>query len=346
MLENVHGGDIYSYESENIIDFSVNVNPLKTPESILTAAGESLKHMDRYPDMFSRKLRKAIGEKEQVQEDYIICGNGAADLIYRFVSAVKPKKALLVAPSFLEYARALEMVECQIIYYMLDTTTFQLQRDFLDHITEDLDMVCICNPNNPTGKLIEKELLNDICEVCKKHGVRLLVDECFNEFVAESEQHSLLSYARNEKHIFLLKAFTKMYGMAGIRLGYGICRDEKLLEKMYHCGCPWNVSGMAQAAGIAAIKEQTFVQQTRDYIRKEKKKLYQALEELQITYWESDANYIFLKEKEGLKEALLSQGILIRDCSNYKGLSWGYYRIAIKSPKENQALIQALEQVL
>lgn len=231
-------------------------------------------------------------------------------------------------------------------YYTLDKATFQLQEDFLERITQDLDMVCLCNPNNPTGKLIEKGLLLRICNVCKERGVSLLLDECFNEFVEEPEKHSMIAYAREESHVFLLKAFTKMYKMAGIRLGYGICRDKKLLERMYHCGCPWNVSVTAQAAGIAAIGEVSFVQQTRDYIQKEKKKVYQALKELQITYWDSDANYILWKERDGLKEALLLKGILIRDCSNYEGLSQGYYRIAIKSSMENQALIKALQEVL
>lgn len=343
-MENIHGGDIYSYE--NVVDFSANINPLKTPENILTAVRESLCRMHHYPDMFCRELRQAIGKQEDIEPEAVICGNGAADLIYRLMYAVKPKKALVLAPGFAEYELALKAVGSQVEYYYLNHDTFALEENFVEVLTKELDMVCLCNPNNPTGKVIEKSLMLYISQVCKDKGIFLLIDECFNDFLDSPQKYTMMEQAKKDSHIFILKAFTKMYGMAGIRLGYGICRDSRLLEWMYQCGSPWNVSSPAQAAGVAALKEKEFVEITRAYIKKEKKFLYESLGQMGIQYWNSDANYIFFQAKEGLKEALLAKGILIRDCSNYQGLTKGYYRIAIKSAKENQMLIEALREVI
>lgn len=343
-MENIHGGDIYSYE--NVVDFSANINPLKTPENILTAVRESLCQMHHYPDMFCRELRQAIGKQEDIEPEAVICGNGAADLIYRLMYAVKPKKALVLAPGFAEYEQALKAVGSQVEYYYLNHDTFALEENFVEVLTKELDMVCLCNPNNPTGKVIEKSLMLHISQVCKDKGIFLLIDECFNDFLDSPQKYTMMEQAKKDSHIFILKAFTKMYGMAGIRLGYGICRDSRLLERMYQCGSPWNVSSPAQAAGVAALKEKEFVEITRAYIKKEKKFLYESLGQMGIQYWNSGANYIFFQAKEGLKEALLAKGILIRDCSNYQGLTKGYYRIAIKSAKENQMLIEALREVI
>lgn len=346
-MENVHGGDIYSYDRmEDLVDFSANVNPLGTPKSVIAAAKEKLSEIHRYPDFYSRTLRETIGAEEGIPKEWIICGNGAADLIYRLFFAQKPKKALVLSPGFSEYQQALHAAGSQVKHYYLNKETFCLEEDFLDVLTEDLDLICLCSPNNPTGKVIEKLLLWKISQVCKEKGIFLLLDECFYDFLDNPKEHTLLEQAKKDKNIFLLRAFTKMYGMAGIRLGYGICKNTDLLDRMYQCGPPWSVSIPAQAAGIAALQERDFPKKVRDNIKREKLVLYKALDDLNITYWKSDANYIFFKAAEGLKEALILKGILIRDCSNYHGLTKGYYRIAIKSARENQMLIQALREIL
>lgn len=342
-MENIHGGDIYRYE--NVLDFSANINPLGTPPGIIQAVENSLSNIAHYPDIYCEKLREKIAATVIVEKEAVICGNGAADLIYRLVFAKKPKKALILAPGFAEYEQALCACGTKIVFYYLNHMDFRLDETFLDALTDDLDMICICSPNNPTGAVIEPKLLHKISSVCKEKHIFMLMDECFNDFLEEPEKYTLLERVKQEKHIFLLKAFTKMYGMAGVRLGYGICTDKEILEKMYEAGPPWNVSVLAQAAGIAALDEKTFTISTRKYIKKEKEKLYKALDKLKIQYWKTDANYIFFRESKGLKERLLKKGILIRDCSNYPGLEEGYYRIAVKSDVDNRKLIAVLKEV-
>ena len=342
-MKTIHGGDIYHYE--NILDFSANINPLGTPEKVIEAVKHSLNDIVHYPDITCEALRTKIAEEEQVEKETVICGNGAADLIYRLVFAKKPKRALVLAPGFAEYEQALKAYGTTVIHYYLNHKDFRLDETFLEALTEDLDMLCICSPNNPTGAVIEPELLQRISSACKEKEIFLLMDECFNDFLEEPEKYTLLETAKKEKHIFILKAFTKMYGMAGIRLGYGICTDRILLEKMYEAGPPWNVSVLAQKAGIAALEERDYPKITREYIKKEKEKLYEKLDKLGIQYWKTEANYIFFKEKKGLKELFLEKGILIRDCSNYEGLEEGYYRIAVKSEKDNETLMEAWEEI-
>lgn len=342
-MKNIHGGDIYRYK--NILDFSANMNPLGTPNGIIEAVKENLNNMVHYPDIYCEALREKIAITEMVEKEYVICGNGAADLIYRLIFAKKPKKALVLAPGFAEYEQALRVCGTEIVYYYLNHKDFKLDSKFLEQLTEDLDMVCICSPNNPTGAVIEPKLLCSISKICKEKHIFILMDECFNDFLEEPETYTLLEQVKKETHIFLLKAFTKMYGMAGIRLGYGICRDSNLLDKMYEAGPPWNVSVLAQAAGIAALKEKEFSVHTRRYIKQEKEKLYVELDQLGIQYWKTNANYIFFKDAKGLKERLLEKGILIRDCSNYEGLEEGYYRIAVKSEADNRKLMEAWKKV-
>ena len=339
----IHGGDIY--RNADCIDFSANINPLGTPEMVKKAMGDSLNQVHNYPDISCEKLREKLGQFHKVKPEHVICGNGAADIIYRYVYALKPKSALVLAPCFAEYEQALHFVGTRVEHYVLDSNTFCLDECFLDVLTQELDVVFLCNPNNPTGKTIPQSLLLRMVERCRKKQIRLFLDECFLDFLEDEQERSLVNQTLNYPHIFILRSFTKMYGMPGIRLGYGICTDTMVLSKMADAGPPWNVSVPAQAAGVAALQQQSFVKKTRCYVKKERDYLTQQLSRLHITFWESSANYIFLYDSVDLKEKLLEKGILIRDCSNYVGLSKGYYRIAVKDRESNQKLITALENI-
>ncbi len=343
--KHVHGGDIYRYP--NVIDFSANCNPLGTPDSIKQAV---LKGMDRvcyYPDVTCDRLREALSLYEKIPSEQIICGNGAADLIFSLVLAVRPQKALIPAPTFAEYEQALTVSGCvPERYYLQEQQNFVPKEDFLEKITPDMDLVIICNPNNPTGVLWEPELLQKIAEKCQVCDCMLLVDECFNDFIETPEPYSMKKFLEKYTHLFLLKAFTKRYAMAGIRLGYGLSGNQVLLEKMSQMTQPWNVSTLAQEAGIAALKEEAYVKKTMEIIHKERKYLLNALSELSLKTYDSQANYIFFRGPEDLWEKCLEKGFLIRDCSNYPGLKKGYYRIAVRLHEENEKFIQALYEIM
>ena len=345
MKKHIHGGNVYDHK--NCVDFSANCNPLGTPEGVKEAVKNSLGQIGCYPQVGYLPLKKAIAEYEQCSADKIICGNGAAELIFSVCRACMPQKALLPAPTFAEYEQALGSVGCQVMhYYLKEKENFMLNRGFLDLISDDLDMMFLCNPNNPTGILIPCDLLKEILDLCRRKNVFLVVDECFLDFVEEPEHHTLKPYLDHYDNLFLLKAFTKRYAMAGLRLGYGICGNREILDKMEEQVQPWNISVLAQAAGIAALKEKEYVNRGRLVVLTERVYLSECLKKMGLKVYPSQANYLFFRAPEGFEKECCQRGILIRDCSNYEGLQEGWYRIAVRTHEENRKLTAVFQEIL
>lgn len=345
MTKHKHGGDIYSYK--DCLDFSANCNPLGTPESVRQAVCDSVDRLKDYPQVGYAPLRNAIAEYEDVLPEHVICGNGAAELVFSLCQAVRPRKALIPVPTFAEYEQALESVGCQVEHVLLrEEDGFQMQENFIDWLHKDLDMVFLCNPNNPTGVLTDREFLFRILRVCREMGILLVVDECFLDFVEQGMRYTLKAQLSRYHNLFILKAFTKRYAMAGVRLGYGITENTELIEKMTQVTQPWNISVVAQAAGVVALKETAYVEKGRNLIFEESPWLKDELGKLGMEVYPSKANYIFFKGPSGLFEAAVKQKILIRDCGNYPGLRAGFYRIAVRTHEENEQLIRGLKSAL
>lgn len=356
MYEYVHGGDIYSAKEqigkEEILDFSVNTNPLGLPEEVKQAIEKALADSERYPDPFCRELTAALAEYEKTNQDYILCGNGASDIIFRLALALKPKKALLCAPTFADYEKALKTVDCDIDYYYLSgDEVFSVGIDFIDKINTETDMVYICNPNNPTGQLCSKSFIQRVLDRCRETKTVVLIDECFIDFIDQPEEYSVQPFVEAYSNLVILKAFTKIYAMAGIRLGYTITSNKLLIEKMRTCGQDWGVSSLAQAAGISALKLTDYIKDTKRLIPEERNFLIGELTKFGFEIFGSKANYIFFKTNAAnnvlnLNQRLLSKGILIRACSNYNNLDSNFYRVAVKKRSDNMKLIEALKEVI
>ena len=341
--QNPHGGDIY--DGEIRLDFSANTNPYGTPQAVLDAMSAVLPRVHQYPDPYCRELVKAISEFEAVPKDWILCGSGAAELIYSYCEALRPETAMELAPTFSEYALALERVGCQVERYSLEAQNhFTLTEDFLSALASSRpDALFLCNPNNPTGQVIDLPLLERILAVCFRQGTALFVDECFLDL--SDDGVSLKARLGAYPNLFILKAFTKSYGMAGVRLGYCLCSNPELLQKMSHTVQPWNVSTLAQAAGIAALRQRDFLQKTRALIPAERRWLQAQLEALGFRVCPSHANYLLFHARKDLHGRLREKGIAIRSCGNYHGLEAGWYRIAVRLHEENERLIEAMKEV-
>lgn len=341
--QNPHGGDIYG--EEVLLDFSANTNPLGTPQGILDAVTAALPEMHRYPDPYCRKLTQAISDFEGVPKEYILCGNGAAELIYAYCEALCPSCAAELAPTFSEYALGLARTGSRILRYRLSQENdFELDEGFLDFLSQTKPkVVFLCNPNNPTGRTIAPALLETILAFCSQRGISLFVDECFLDLADSGE--SLVPFLADHRNLFILKAFTKSYGMAGIRLGYCLSSNTALLERMSKSTQPWNVSSLAQAAGVAALQEQEFLQKTKALIVPERQWLRDALEQCGFHVCPSDANYLLFQADPALHGKLKEKKIAIRNCSNYDGLEPGWYRIAVRRREENEMLIRAIKEV-
>ncbi len=340
-----HGGDIYT--NKGITDYSSNVNFRGIPDSVVKAAKDAVDLCTNYPDVESRELRSAIAGKDGIREDMVFCGNGAADVIFTLSAALRPKKALVPAPTFYEYEGALRAVGCEIEYFHLkEEDGFALGDDFASALRPDIDIAFICNPNNPTGCVTPKERILKILEKCEETGTVLAIDECFNEFLEDPAEFSVLDSAADHKNLFIFKAFTKMFAMPGLRLGYGVSSNGELLRKMTEVSQPWRVSIPAQAAGLAACNEKKFVEDSRTAILEEKEKLRGALEKRGFKIYGSKGNYLFFDQQPDFGEKMLAKGYLLRDCSNYEGLGEGKFRIAIRSGEDNAGFIDAVDAVI
>ena len=347
--KNVHGGDVYRNTVE--LDFSVNINPFGIPTGVKHALMEAIEVCTQYPDTHVEALRTAMAEKEAVPSDCLLFGNGASELFVAIIHAKKPKTVLIPVPSFSGYQSAAACEDCQIdYYYMKKENDFSLSDEFVHTLTAQIethnapDLIFLANPNNPTGNCIQSELLVQLVSICEQYNITLVIDECFLEFTAHSDQ-SLVTKAVQSQYLIVVRAFTKIYGIPGVRLGYLAASKENVTQLKKQLP-EWNVSLLAQYAGVAALKETDFVQRTVAYVKKQRNYLMTQLWALGLTVWPGEADYLLLQSDQDLYHMLLQKKILIRDCSNYEGLSQGYYRIAVKREEENKRLIQALRECL
>ena len=346
-----HGGDWAGFAAEYgakapLLDASANVSPLGLPEGVRAAVAACAAGCDRYPDPLCRDLCAAIGRAEGTPAAWVLCGNGAADLIWRAALALRPALALVTAPTFAEYEAALRSVRCEVKHYFLrEEQGFRLGEDILPLIRPGVGMVFLCEPNNPTGVATPRPLLGRILARCREVGALLVADECFGDFLDEPAAHTLKGELAGGG-LLILKAFTKLYGMAGLRLGYALCADAGLLDALRQAGQPWAVSTPAQAAGLAALREEDYVRAVRALIAAERPRLAAGLAALGCRVAPGQANYLLFFCARELCGPLRRRGILLRSCANYKGLGPGWYRAAVRTGAENDRLLRAIGEVL
>ena len=342
-LPYTHGGDVWNHPAA--LDFSANLHPLGMPPAVAEAIRASAAGAEHYPDPFCTALRRAIAQCLDRGGEEVICGAGAADLIYRLCLALRPRRALVTAPTFSEYEQALGLAGCAVRPFLLrGEARFDLGEDFLDALTPDLDIVFLCTPNNPTGRCVPLPLLTEIADRCQAMGILLVLDECF---ISLTDRPSALGLLGGRPRLFLLRAFTKTYAIPGLRLGYGLCTDAALLRALYDAGPPWAVSTVAQAAGLAACACPDWAERGRAILRAERPRLIGGLRALGLTSWEGEANYLLFRAGcTGLRERLLEKDILIRSCAGYTGLGPDYYRVCVRTGPDNDRLLRAIEEVL
>ncbi len=337
-----HGGDIYTNSVR--LDFSANINPAGMPDAVKKALRDAVENCETYPDPYCTELRKKISQTEHISTDCILCGNGAAEMIYAYAFALpKDKPALIVSPTFCEYEQALAAAGIAVEHYLLkETDGFRLTEDFLHTDFTKYTAVFLCSPNNPTGITVDPMILHAIAE----NGVRLFCDFCFLDLTETPEKYNIPVLLERYPNITILRAFTKSYAMAGVRLGYVLCRDTKFLTEMSEKTQCWNVSTLAQAAGIAALGCTDWLAESLKTISSERRYLTEELKRLGIRVYPGEANYLLLYAENDLCTRLMEHGIMVRDCSNYVGLTNGFLRIAVRTREENNLLLTELKEVL
>lgn len=342
----LHGGDIYKNKVE--LDFSVNINHLGMPCNVRRALHEAVAHCEEYPDHACAELISVLSSRLGISPDRLILGNGASELFWAIVHALKPARVMIPVPSFSGYKQASECEYCDVEYYYLrEEDGFALTEKFLGAISDDLDMIFLANPNNPTGRCVEQALMQRIARLCQEKRIWLVIDESFIEFT-KRESESLA--ADGLSRLITVRAFTKSYAIPGVRLGYMISSREvcSLIRKQLP---DWNISIFAQRAGAAAVSDEKYLNSSVELIQREREALSRDLRSLGLKIYEGEANYLLFYLPDELYEGqlyklLLERGILIRCCESFVGLGKGYYRTAIRSRDDNLILIEEIKKAL
>lgn len=340
-----HGG-VYSVNPDLVrVDCSSSVNPLGTPRKAIAAIQKNAKSLaPMYPDPECIELKKSLSRYLHIEPEWISVGNGAMEIIYWFAQAFAKSRVVIPAPTFCEYELASRKAGAEVALVPLHD--FELEADEIIGKARGADAVFLCNPNNPTGMLATKKIKKIIENVDK--STKILLDECFIELVDDPHANSMIDMAKAFDNLVILRSLTKSFGLAGLRLGYSVC-NPGLASKLSANKIPWNVNGLAQTAGVAALAEKQHLAKARAIVKKERKFLQDKLGKLEsFSPRNSEANY-FLVDLHGrnstqFRNVLLKKtGVLVRDCSTFTGMGSQYIRVAIKSHRDNLRLLKALE---
>jgi L-threonine-O-3-phosphate decarboxylase len=356
----VHGAEVYAAAEESgflpheILDFSSSVNPLGPTKKALEAAKKAFSLIAAYPDSNSNELRNVIASHfNGITKSNIVVGNGSTELMYLFAEVFlkKGEKALIPAPTFGEYENAVRKTGETPKFINLDKS-FNVESAAFETEMSNAKIIFLCNPNNPTSKLIPKEALTSIIEAAMAHNIFVFLDEDFLEFVKDEKALSMIGRINMYPNLFILRSFTKIFGLAGLRVGYGIASEE-IINVLSCAKIPWNVNCLAQAAAVAALKDKEHLRMTCELISREKLWMQNELSRFSVfEFSEPDANFFFIDiRKSGftapqIKSKMLSAGILIRDCTSFKGLDEYYIRVAVKTHEENKQMIDAFRRIV
>ena len=344
-----HGGDIYRNKVD--IDFSVNLNPTGIPDDISEAIKEGVSRAGTYPDSKQESVREIISEHEGITPECVLAGNGASELIFAAVRAVKPRNVLLIEPGFSGYRYALNSLHnCNIeTYFLKKENGFKLNTDIIDLIDKDIDLIFLCDPWNPTGKNIDDDLLLSIFDRAKTNDAYVILDQSFYHLSEKAKKgfdasDMLKSYDR----LIILRSMTKIFSLPGVRTGY-MMADKEMITGIKNQLPEWNLSVISEEvikAGARLLSEKGFIDPSLDVIRKERTYLTDELKTLGLNVYESDTTFILIETDHELYEKLLKRKILIRDLSNSYGLGRGFYRIAIKDHRSNKILIENIREII
>lgn len=345
-----HGGNVeeisrlHNIDEDKIIDFSANINPLGISNEVKKEMINALDKIERYPDITYYELKKSLEEYESVDINNIVLGNGAAEVIFNITRALKPKNALIPAPTFSEYEDALNAVDCTVNHYRLNNY-FQLDSGFINEIKSGIDIIFICNPNNPTGVLTSKEYIIEVIKKSKEVNATVVVDESFLDFIEEKEEYSVIELTKEFDNLIVVKSLTKFFAFPGIRVGYGITSNMNYIDNINKIAVPWSINTVAAFGAKVALNQKEYIKESIQYVKEENEFLFNGLNEFKdLKVYKGSVNFIFFKvNKEiDLKMELIKQGVLIRSCDNYIGLESGYYRVAVRTREENIKLLDVL----
>ena len=351
-----HGSDLekiadyYHLDKEKIVLFGANVNPLGLSGQVKKDLAEHLDIISSYPDRDYTDLKKAIAAYTNTSPEHIVVGNGSTELISLLISQRAPKRALLLGPTYSEYARELNLVGGTLEYYNLkEEQDFRLDiSDLTDTLKSDIDLLIICNPNNPTSSAISTADMKKLLTVCRSLGIFVMIDETYVEFAPDIDTISAVSLTTKFDNFMILRGTSKFFCAPGLRLGYGICGNLAFLERMNSIKNPWTINTLAALAGEAMFMDTDYIQTTKDYIQSERTRCIDILSKRDnLKIYPAYANFILVKLLDGttsfeMFERCIKSGLMIRDCASFHGLDGEFIRFCIQKKEDNDRLLNLL----
>lgn len=355
--EHFHGSDLekikeyYGINKEDIISFSANVNPLGISYRLQEELAKHINAITTYPDREYTSLRKCIAEYIHTDYQNILVGNGSTELISLVIQMLHPRKALIVGPTYSEYEHEITLGGGRAHYFRLkETDLFHLDLEALQNtLTPDMDMLILCNPNNPTSSQIDRQTMRAILDTCKEMGIFVMVDETYVEFSENADMITSIPLTTYYNNIIILRGIAKFFAAPGLRLGYAICGNRQLLSEINSHKNPWTINSLAAIAGEIMFRDEEYIQDTRNLITAERKRICDILDSHpEIKYYTPNANFILVKilkdgiTSEDLFDAAIRQNLMIRDCSTFPFLDNKYIRFCFMKAEDNDRLLQVI----
>ncbi len=354
-----HGGDIWGFSRkhniplEEVLEFSGPINFMGPPPKAVEAVKANARLIKFYPDPNPVEFKSAIAKYvgHGVEAENILLGNGSIELIY-MITEVLPQtfKALIPVPSFSEYEKAALRVGGEVTFVQLPPDFSMDNEEIKAAVTDDTKIMCICNPHSPSGRLYSKESIMDLVKFCNKKDIIFSIDENYIEFAEEGDKNTVAGMVKDYENLFVIRSVTKFYGLAGLRFGYAIAAMN-LIDNLETVRQPWSINGLASIATLAAFGDTEFIQSTKETITKNKTELAKALGEIEgLHVFPSVTNFLLVKilnrklTSTMLKELLAEERILIRDCCTFMGMDDSYFRVTIRSAKDNQKLVETIKK--
>lgn len=359
--QHFHGSDLervaahYNIEQGSIINYSGNVNPMGLSSNILNELSKHIDLIAKYPDRDYTSLRTALGRYIDVDMEDILVGNGSTELISLFIKALQPDNALIIGPTYSEYEREIFINDGRSRYFpLLEEDDFNVNLESLkEHLTEDVNLLVICNPNNPTSSAIDRHTLRAILDHCLEWDVDVLIDETYVEFADDVEKVSAVSLTRFYANLFIIRGVSKFFAAPGLRLGYGICGNPALIHRINSMKNPWTINSLAAYAGELMVQDDAYIKESRHLIHTERERLTEIMSGWgDVKVYPAHGNFMLLKllspkhYSYDIFEALVKQGLMIRDASSFPFLSNKFLRFCILFPEDNDRLMIALREAL
>lgn len=353
-----HGGEVFKASrelglpKEKILDFSANINPLGFPSAVPDIIKRHIGDIVHYPDAGQEELILSAAKYFGVAPEFILPGNGSVELIHLLIEALRPKRAVIPAPTFSEYGHSCRPRGIHVDFIEIPPPEFKVDEGFLAKVAyrvEEGTLAVLCNPNNPTGQLVSPVELASFLKELEKKGAHLLLDEAFMDFVEDA--YSMVDHLKSHENLIILRSLTKFFALPGLRIGFVLARPH-LIEKLRTLKDPWNINTFAGAVTPRVLEDEDYIRKSREFIEREKQWLWKELGEIPgLSPLYPAANYIFVQiegkvHADAMAERLKERGILIRRCDNYPFLDQRHFRVAVKDRRANTILVAAIREIL